>query len=165
MDLEAALKLLSLPRPVGVHPQTGKPITAGIGRYGPFVEHDGKYANLDSVEEVFTVGPNRAISLLAEKQGRGRARAAPSALRELGEHPTLGGPVTVRAGRYGPYVSHGKLNATLPRTANPETITLEEAVSLLAAKQEKAGGKAAAARSAPHKPAAKARGKARAASQ
>jgi DNA topoisomerase-1 len=166
IDLEAALKLLSLPRPVGTHPETGKPIAAGIGRYGPFVEHDGKYANLDSVDEVFTVGPNRAISLLAEKQGRaGRARATPSALRDLGEHPTLGGPIMVRDGRYGPYVSHGKLNATLPRTVSPEVVTLDQAVSLLAAKQEKGGGKHSAARGAPRRPTAKPKAKARAGSK
>jgi DNA topoisomerase-1 len=140
IDLEAAVRLLSLPREVGLHPESGKPITAGIGRYGPFVEHEGKYANLDSVDEVFTVGHNRAVTLLAEKQGRGgRMRGAPSALKELGEHPTQGGVVTVRSGRYGPYVNHGKLNATLPRGMNPEDVTMERAVELLAAKEAKAG--------------------------
>ena len=88
IDLEAALQLLSLPREVGTHPETGKPITAGIGRYGPFVQHDGTYANLDSVEEVFTVGANRAVSLLAEKKaGGGRGRNAAQVLKELGDHP------------------------------------------------------------------------------
>jgi DNA topoisomerase-1 len=140
IDLEAALRLLSLPREVGLHPESGKPITAGIGRYGPFVEHEGRYANLDSADEVFTVGNNRAVALLAEKQGRGgRGRAAASALKELGEHPE-GGAVTVRSGRYGPYVNHGKLNATLPRTVKPEDVTLEQAVELLAAKAAKGGG-------------------------
>jgi DNA topoisomerase-1 len=144
VDLESALKLLSLPRPVGSHPETGKPIVAGIGRYGPFVEHDGRYANLDSVEDVFTVGPNRAISLLAERQERGGRRSrTPAALKELGEHPTLGGPVTVRAGRYGPYVNHGGVNATLPRTRRPEDISLDEAAALLAEKERKAGGQPA----------------------
>ena len=100
LDLEAALKLLALPREIGIHPETGKPITAGIGRYGPFVENAGKYANLDSVEEVFTVGANRAISLLAEKKS-GRGRVSASALKSFGEHPTAGGAITVRSGRYG----------------------------------------------------------------
>jgi DNA topoisomerase-1 len=136
IDLEAALRLLSLPRQVGTHPETGKPINAGIGRYGPFVEHEGKYANLDSIEEVFSVGPNRAISLLAAKKG-GRGRADSSVLKELGEHPTLGGPVSVRSGRYGPYVNHGKLNATLPNSISPEDVTLEQAVELLTQKAEK----------------------------
>lgn len=140
IDLEAALKLLSLPREVGVHPETGKPIVAGIGRYGPFVENAGKYANLDSVDEVFTVGPNRAISLLAEKKS-GRARASAAVLKELGEHPTLGGPVTVRSGRYGPYVNHAKTNATLPRTMIPEEATLERAVELLAERESRGPGK------------------------
>ena len=137
VDLEAALKLLSLPREVGIHPETGKPIVAGIGRYGPFVEHEKKYVNLESVDEVFTVGPNRAISLLAEKRSGAHGRTAASVLKELGEHPTLGAPVTVRSGRYGPYVNAGKINATLPRTLNPEAITLEQALALLAAKEEK----------------------------
>src|SRR5690606_15357974 len=104
MDLEKAVKLLSLPREVGLHPETGKPITAGIGRYGPFVLHDGTYANLPDVEEVFSVGLNRAVTLLAEKAaggGRG-SRPAAQVIKELGEHPE-GGPVTVRNGRYGPY--------------------------------------------------------------
>jgi len=137
IDLEAALRLLSLPREIGAHPETGKPISAGIGRYGPFVEHDGKYANLDSVEEVFSVGPNRAISLLAEKRAGGR-RGASAALKELGDHPSTGGAITVRSGRYGPYVNHGKLNATLPRNLKPEDVTVEQAVELLAEKESKA---------------------------
>jgi DNA topoisomerase I len=140
MDLEAALKLLALPREIGAHPETGKPVTAGIGRYGPFVSHDGKYANLDSVDEVFTVGPNRAISLLAEKKSGGRARNAAAVIKELGEHPGEGGAITVRSGRYGPYVNHGKLNATLPRSLNPEQVTPEQAVELLAEKAAKGGG-------------------------
>ena len=91
VDLETALQLLSLPREVGLHPETGKPITAGLGRYGPFILHDGTYANLPTVEEVFSVGINRAVALLAEKKaggGKGRfQRAAPTVLKELGEHP------------------------------------------------------------------------------
>jgi DNA topoisomerase-1 len=137
LDLESALKLLALPREIGIHPETGKPIVAGIGRYGPFVENAGKYANLDSVDEVFTVGANRAISLLAEKKS-GRGRNAASVLAELGEHPTLGGPVTVRSGRYGTYVNHAKTNATLPRTMTPEETTLERAVELLAERESRA---------------------------
>jgi DNA topoisomerase-1 len=168
MDLEAALRLLRLPREIAVHPETGKPINAGIGRYGPFVEHDGKYANLDSVDEVFTVGPNRAISLLAEKAASfGRARGTPMALKELGEHPTLAGPVTVRAGRFGPYVNHGKVNATLPRNVKPEDLTLHEAITLLTEKEAKGGDgrKAPTRRPAIRKPAAKGKSKARAASK
>jgi len=134
MDLETALKLLKLPRGVGSHPETGKPIMAGIGRYGPFIEHDGKYANLEGPEEVFTVGLNRAVSLLAEPKKS--ARGGQSALKNLGDHPELGGAIQVFAGRYGPYVKHGKVNATIPKGAEPESLTLEEAVKLIAARTE-----------------------------
>jgi len=136
IDLEAARKLLSLPREIGTHPETGKPILAGIGRYGPFVQHDGKYANLDSVDEVFAVGINRAVSALAEKKSGARARASANA-RSLGDHPELGGPVTAREGRFGPYVNHGKVNATLPKGIDPQTVSLEQAVELLAARAAK----------------------------
>ncbi|GGA52043.1 type I DNA topoisomerase [Pelagibacterium lentulum] len=149
MDLEKALKLLSLPREVGEHPETGKPITAGIGRYGPFVLHDGTYANLPDVEEVFSVGLNRAVSLIAEKKangGRG-GRATPAAIATF-EHDD--GPITVRSGRYGPYVNQGKVNATLPKDLAPEAVTLEKALELIAAK----GGS-----SAKGKPKAKAKAK------
>ncbi|HZP18735.1 MAG TPA: type I DNA topoisomerase [Bauldia sp.] len=140
LDLERALALLALPRSVGTHPETGKEITAGIGRYGPFVLHDGTYANLDSVEEVFSVGINRAVSLLAEKKAgggrRGRSTVAP--LKTLGDHPTLSGPVTVREGRYGAYVNHGKVNATLPKGMAPDSVTMDQAVALLAERAGKA---------------------------
>lgn len=137
LTLEAAKSLLDLPRDVGLHPETGKPIQAGIGRYGPFVVHDGTFANLSGIDEVFTVGLNRAVSVLAEKADRGgRGRATPAALKELGDHPTLGGPVTVRDGKYGPYVNHGKVNATLPKGMDPQGVTMDVATALLA---EKAG--------------------------
>jgi len=141
IDLERALSLLSLPREVGVHPETGQTISAGIGRYGPFVQHEKTYANLENVDEVFTVGLNRAVTLIAEKQAKGgRGRSTPAALKELGEHPDLGGPITVRDGRYGPYVNHGKVNATLPKSTDPMSVTLEQAVELIT---EKAGKKPA----------------------
>jgi DNA topoisomerase I len=137
IDLEAALRLLSLPREVGSHPETGKPITAGIGRYGPFVQHDGTFANLPSAEEVFTVGVNRAVSLIAEKQQRGGRRGGAATLKTLGEHKDFGGPIEVRDGRYGTYVTDGRINATLPRGTDPESVTLDTAVELLAAKATK----------------------------
>jgi DNA topoisomerase I len=142
IDLDRALALLALPRTVGTHPESGKPITAGIGRYGPFVLHDGTFANLDSVEEVFTVGLNRAVDAIAEKMANGsrRGRPTPKALKTLGEHPD-GGPVTVRDGRYGPYVNHGKINATLPRGTDPDGVTLDAALLLIAAKAEKGPSK------------------------
>jgi DNA topoisomerase-1 len=136
MDLETALKLLSLPREVGLHPESGKPITANFGRFGPFLAHDGKYANLGDTDEVFTVGLNRAVSLLAEPK-KGRAGGpGQQALKTLGDHPELGGSVQLFSGRYGPYVKHGKVNATIPKGTEPETLTLEAAVKLLAARAE-----------------------------
>ena len=156
LTLEKALELLKLPREVGNHPETGKPISAGIGRYGPFVLHDGTYANLPDVEEVFTVGLNRAVDLIAQKAAGGRRfargnRAAPAAIQTF-EHE--GGPISVRAGHYGPYVNQGKVNATLPKTLKPEEITLEQALELIVAK----GGatpKKSSSRTAAKKPAAK----------
>ena len=141
LDLERALSLLALPREVGLHPETGKPIVAGFGRYGPYVQHDGKYASLSSPEEVFEVGLNRAVSLLAEKAASSRTRRGPNVIKELGEHPELGGKVQVLTGRYGPYVKHGKVNATLPKDREPEQVTLEEAVELIAARSVKGSTK------------------------
>jgi len=138
IDLERALALLSLPREIGLHPETGEPITAGFGRFGPYVHHQKTYASLSSPEEVFTVGANRAISLLAEKAAS-RAKRGGSVIKELGEHPELKGPVQVMSGRYGPYVKHGKVNATLPKDKEPESITMDEAVDLIAARAEKTG--------------------------
>ena len=156
MDLDKALQLLSLPREVGPHPEDGKEILAGIGRYGPFVLHDGTYANLESAEEVFTVGINRAVDALAQKRakaGRGRGNTPP--LKELGDHPD-GGPITVQDGRYGPYVKWAKVNATLPKGSDPQAVTLDEALALIAAKVEKTGkGKPAAKKATAKKPAAK----------
>jgi len=146
IDHEKALALLSLPRDVGKHPETGKMISAGIGRYGPFVLHDGTYANLESVEDVFSIGLNRAVSVLAEKKAKGPgARSTPAALKDLGEHPE-GGKITVRDGRYGPYVNWGKVNATLPKGKEPMSVTVEEAFALIAAKAGKGGGKKPARR-------------------
>ena len=140
VDLDRALQFLSLPRLVGPHPETGKPVTAGIGRYGPFVLHDGVYANLENFEDIFTIGGNHAVALLAEKASKsGRTRAA--ALKELGEHPDGGGAVQIMDGRYGPYVKYGRINATLPRDAEPDDVTMEMAVTLIAEKAAKGGKK------------------------
>ncbi|WP_460930080.1 type I DNA topoisomerase [Shinella zoogloeoides] len=144
---EKALALLSLPRDIGQHPETGKMISAGLGRYGPFLLHDGSYANLETVEDVFSIGLNRAVTVIADKQskGPGRGRAAPAALKTLGDHPD-GGAITVRDGKYGPYVNWGKVNATLPKSKAADSITLEEALVLIAEKAGKtpAKGKAKA---------------------
>jgi DNA topoisomerase-1 len=159
IDHEKALALLALPRDVGKHPESGKMISAGLGRYGPFVLHDGTYANLESIEDVFSIGLNRAVSVIAEKQSKGRgARSAPASLKELGDHPD-GGPVTVRDGRYGPYVNWAKVNATLPKGKDPAAVTLDEALVLIAERAGKTGAGKSGARkkaTASKKPAAKA---------
>src|SRR5690606_38947644 len=143
MDLERALKLLHLPREIGPHPEDGEMVEAAIGRYGPYVKHGRVYANLPDAEEVFTIGMNRAVEVLAQKAARGPGRgAAAQPLRDLGEHPD-GGPVQVMPGRYGPYVKWGKINATLPKDLDPEAVTLDAALPLLAAKAAKGGKKAA----------------------
>lgn len=164
LDLEWALKLLNLPREVGIHPESGKPITASIGRYGPYLAHDGKYARLKATAEVFETGMNAAVVKLAEAaSGGGRgARTAAEPLKTFGAHPTSGGEIKLMSGRYGPYVTDGTTNATLPRDKQPETLTAEEAIVLIeerAAKgpakgKKKAPAKKAAAKKAPAKKAA-----------
>ena len=160
IDHEKALALLALPRDVGKHPETGKMISAGLGRYGPFVLHDGSYANLESIEDVFSIGLNRAVTVLAEKKSRFANRGgAATALRDLGEHPD-GGKMVVRDGRYGPYVNWGKVNATLPKGTEPDTLTVEKALELITAKAGSAkGGKKAAAKKAPARKKAAAKAK------
>jgi DNA topoisomerase-1 len=140
VTLEKALMLLSLPREVGPHPEDGEMIEAGIGRYGPYVRHGRTYANLESVDEVFEVGQNRAVELLAQKAARGGRGAAAKPLKELGEHPEKGGAIAVMSGRYGPYVKWEKVNATLPKGTEPEEVTLETAVQLVDEKAAKKGG-------------------------
>jgi DNA topoisomerase-1 len=141
MDLERALMLLNLPREVGPHPEDGGIIEAGIGRYGPFVKHGRTYANLKEVDDVFTIGMNRAVEELAKKASRGSARTAATPLKELGEHPTDSGPVNVMDGRYGAYVKFGRINATLPKDVKPEDLTMDMAVQLIAEKAAKGGAK------------------------
>ena len=147
LDLEHALQLLSLPRDVGIHPETATPITASLGRYGPFILHDGTYANLENMEEVFTIGLNRAVTLLAEKRaGGGKSRfqrQAATVLKDLGEHPVEGGKIQVLEGRYGPYVTHNKVNATVPKSKKPEDLTVDEAIALIAERIANGGGKKA----------------------
>ena len=160
LDLEKALALLALPRPIGNHPEDGELVEAGIGRYGPYVKHGKKYANLPDVDEVFTIGMNRAVEVLASKPTRGRAAAA-APLKELGDHPD-GGKIAVMNGRFGPYVKWEKINATLPRDLEPADITLEKALELIAAKAAKSpkkGAKKAAAKPAAKKATTKAAAK------
>jgi DNA topoisomerase-1 len=155
-----ALKLLSLPREVGLHPETGLPILANLGRYGPYLLHDGKYANLKETAELFEIGMNAAVVKLAEpKGGRGqRTPAEPLAL--LGAHPESGAEVKVLNGRFGPYITDGTVNANVPKGTDPKAVTLAEAVALLAERAARApakgkGRKAPAKKAAPKKAAAK----------
>ena len=142
MELELALKLLSLPREIGKHPETGEPITAGIGRFGPFVKHEKTYASLESGDEVFDIGLNRAVTLIAEKVAKGpsgrRFGADPG--KPLGDHPSLGA-VAMKNGRYGAYVTAGGVNATIPSDKDKDTITLAEAIALIDERAAKGGGK------------------------
>jgi DNA topoisomerase-1 len=142
VDLDRALKLLALPREVGRHPETGEPIRAGIGRFGPYVQTGKTYASLETGDDVLTIGLNRAVTLIAEKKLKGKSgrRFGPDPGRPLGDHPAKGGPIVAKNGRYGPYVSHEGVNATLPRDKTPETITLDEAVGLIDARAEALGG-------------------------
>ncbi len=138
MTLERALQLLNLPRPIGPHPADGVLVEAGIGRFGPYVKYGSVYANLPEVDEVFTIGMNRAVEVIAQKATRGRSTAVAQPLRELGMHPD-GGIVQVMPGKYGPYVKWEKINATLPKELTPETVSLDEALALIAEKAGKSG--------------------------
>lgn len=135
IDLDTALGLLRLPREVGVHPESGQVIKAGIGRFGPYLQHDGAYKSLPADDDVLTVGINRAVDLLATARKGGGA----TPLRVLGAHPEDGAEIGVYSGRYGPYVKHGKLMASLPKGTEVETVTLDHAVALLTAKAAKSG--------------------------
>ena len=147
-DLDWALRLLSLPREVGPHPETGNMITASIGRYGPYLAHNGKYAKLSSTRDVFETGMNAAVTLLAEAANRngagGRAKAEP--IKTLGAHPTSGGEIKVMPGRYGPYVTDGTTNATLPRDMKPEDVSEAQAIELIDARAAKGPPKKKGAR-------------------
>jgi len=143
-SLDWAVKLLDLPRSVGTHPESGKEITASIGRYGPYLAHDGKYAKLRSTAEVFETGMNAAVALLAEaanRNGAGNGRAKAEPIATFGPHPVSGGEIRLMAGRYGPYVTDGATNATLPRAIKPEDVTAEEAIRLIDEKAAKGPAK------------------------
>ena len=143
IDLDRALGLLALPREVGKHPDNGEPIMAGIGRFGPYVQNGKTYASLETGDDVLNVGLNRAVTLIEERKAKGpsKGRFGADPGRSLGDHPDKGGPVVVKKGRYGPYVSHDGVNATLPSDITPETVTLEQALPLLEARAARGGGK------------------------
>ena len=152
ITLERALMLLSLPRQVGPHPSDGEPIEAGLGRFGPYLKHVKLYANLPSIEDVFEIGLNRAVAVIEEKRANPRAGrgSGPKPLKELGPHPSSGDPMQVMDGRYGPYVKCGKTNATLPKGTDPQSLTMDQAVELIA-EHEKKGPSKKTARKAPAK--------------
>jgi DNA topoisomerase-1 len=145
LTLDKAISLLMLPREVGMHPSENEMILAGIGRYGPYLQMGKMYASLGSVEDVFEIQMNRAVAVIDEKKaggGKGRyGRAAPTALKELGESPVTGKPVRVLSGRYGPYINDGETNANVPKDKKPEDVSLDEALSLLEARAAMGGGK------------------------
>jgi DNA topoisomerase-1 len=163
VELDLALKLLSLPRDVGPHPEDGEIITAGIGRFGPFVRHGKTYASLEAGDDVYNVGLNRAVTLIAEKIAKGPSRrfgADPG--KEVGDYPARGGKIMLKKGRYGAYVTIDGINATIPDDKEPDQITVEEAIALIEARAAKGGGKAkrgAAKKVAPKKAAKKATAK------
>jgi len=147
VDLERALKLLALPKPVATHPESGEPILVGIGRFGPYVQHGKTYANLGKDDDVLEVGANRAIDLIVAKEsGAGGGRRGGDAGRPLGSDPESGKTISVKAGKYGPYVTDGTTHATLPKTIDPEALALDEAIILIRQKREAGGGKSARGR-------------------
>lgn len=144
VNLDVALQLLSLPRMLGEHPETGKPVQAGVGRFGPYIVHDGVYASLKKDDNVLEVDLDRALELLvasANRKGKqsGERTSKKNVLKELGEHPD-GGPMQVLDGRYGPYVNYKKINVTLPKEVTPESVTLEQALAWITAKGGAKGG-------------------------
>ncbi len=134
VDLDRALALLALPREVGLHPETGEPIVAGIGRYGPYLRHAGGYVSLKGDDDVLTIGLNRAVTVIAEAPKKAPAKT-------LGKHPADGRPITQRSGRFGPYVQHGTVRANLPKGVSVDTLDLDAAIEILAAKAARAGKK------------------------
>jgi len=132
-DLASALKLLELPRDIGLHPETNKKVIVNIGRFGPYIGHDGKFKSIPRSDSIFDINLDRAVELLAQ------AKAGNAVLRTLGEHPDDKAPVEICSGRYGPYARHGKINATLPKDVSPDEISLEDALQLIAAKAAKGG--------------------------
>ena len=158
IDLDKGVLLLSLPRDIGPHPEDGEMITGALGRYGPYIKHRGTYANVPTADEMFEVGLNSAVVLIAEKKAKGRGARGGTILKELGDHPTSGSPIQIMDGRYGPYVKYEKVNATIPKDVKPEDITVEMALKYIEEKEAKGGKKKKPAKkkaAAKKKPAAK----------
>jgi len=132
LNLDTALRLLSLPREIGTHPETGEKISAGIGRFGPYLKMGSLFKSIPKDDDVLTIGMNRAVALIAEAKAK-----APKELRNMGVHPDDDTPIVVLTGRFGPYLKHNKTMANLPKGIKPEDLTLEQAVALINAKAEK----------------------------
>jgi DNA topoisomerase-1 len=139
VTIDLALKLLALPRDIGVHPTDGKQVQAGLGRFGPYLKHGNEYRSLANTEELLTVGINRAIDILAQPKGNRRGGAPATPLRVVGQHPSDGKPVEAGTGRYGPFVKHGKVYANLPKDRSPDEVTLDEALRLIEERVAKSG--------------------------
>jgi DNA topoisomerase-1 len=134
VNFETALKLLELPRSLGKHPETGKVVKAGIGRYGPFVLHDGNFKSLKKTDHVLEIELDRAVELIKEKS---KGRRSSSEIADLGNHPETDKPIKVLDGRYGPYIKYGKKNISLPKGTEPEKFRMADAVSLIEEKGKK----------------------------
>jgi DNA topoisomerase-1 len=137
---DLALQLLALPREVGLHPADGKPVQAGLGRFGPYLKHGSEFRSLSNTEELLTVGINRAVDILAQPKGARRGAANAKPLRVVGAHPSDGKPVEAGTGRYGPFVKHGKIYANLPKDRSPDEVQLDEALRLIEERAAKVGG-------------------------
>ena len=145
LTFEKAQAILALPRELGPHPDDKEPVLAGVGRFGPYVRHGAKYKSIPADESVLEIGMNRAVALLAEAKATGRGRAALKPIRIVGNHPADEAPIELYDGRYGMYVKHGGINATVPRDLKPEELTVDQALALLAERAAKGGGKKAKA--------------------
>lgn len=132
VDVDLALRLLELPRPLGKHPETGKVIKTGVGRYGPFVVHDGTFASLRKSDHVLEIGLDRAVELLEQKKNKKSRKS--NVIKDLGPHPENGKKVRVMTGRYGPYIKYGKTNISLPDDFDPEDVDMDTAVQLITEK-------------------------------
>jgi DNA topoisomerase-1 len=141
LTFEKAQQILALPRELGPHPEDKEMVLAGVGKFGPYVRHGAKYKSIPADESVLEIGMNRAVALLAEAKATGRGRAAVKPLRVVGAHPADNAPIELYEGRYGMYVKHDGINATVPTDLKPEELTVEQAVSLLAERAAKGGGK------------------------
>jgi len=141
ITFEKALELLNLPREIGKHPDDGEPILANFGRFGPYVKYKDEFRSLADEDQVFSISLDDAVALLRQPKRSRQRQAARTVLKAMGAHPASGAAVQVLAGRYGPYVTDGTTNASLPKGADPAALSMEEAIALLKAREEAGGSK------------------------